>query len=99
MAKAKTPRNGKTTGTSNLNPAAQSIPPSVESVSELRETRRLAADTRKNLVPINLDDEIRRRAYELWEERGYEAGHQEEHWLIAEREVRQRYTQRHQHLA
>ena len=98
MAKAKTPRDGKTTG--NLNPTAQSIPPSVESVSELRETRRAAADTRKNLLPINLDDEIRQRAYELWEERGHEAGHQEEHWLTAEREVRQRYTQQQRlHLA
>lgn len=61
-------------------------------------TRRLEVakpEPRKNLVPINLDDEIRRRAYELYEQRGNSTGGSEtEDWLTAESEVRQRYHQR-----
>ena len=53
-------------------------------------------EPRANLVPINLDDEIRRLAYLLSERRGFEAGHETEDWVTAEREIRQRY---HQHSA
>jgi hypothetical protein len=48
-------------------------------------------ETRKNLVPINLEDEIRRRAYEIYLERGSTPGNESDDWLIAEREVRSRY--------
>lgn len=48
---------------------------------------------RANLVPINLEDEIRRRAYELAQQRGFESGHETEDWVKAEREVLQRYHQ------
>jgi DUF2934 family protein len=50
-------------------------------------------EPRANLVPINLEDEIRRLAYLLSERRGFEPGHESEDWLVAEREVRQRYHQ------
>jgi DUF2934 family protein len=50
-------------------------------------------EARANLVPINLDDEIRRLAYLLSERRGFEPGHEAEDWLAAEREIRQRYHQ------
>ena len=53
-------------------------------------------EPRAKLVPINLEDEIRRLAYLLSERRGFEPGHDAEDWLTAEREVRQRY---HQHSA
>lgn len=53
-------------------------------------------DSRANLVPINLEDEIRRLAYLLSERRGFEPGHEADDWFTAEREVRQRY---HQHSA
>ncbi len=46
-----------------------------------------------NLIPINLEDEIRRRAYELYQQRGTASGSEAEDWLTAEREVRQRYRQ------
>jgi DUF2934 family protein len=46
-----------------------------------------------NLVPINLEEEIRRRAYELYQQRGPASGSEAEDWLTAEREVRQRYRQ------
>ena len=35
----------------------------------------------------NLDEEIRRRAYELYEERGRGDGHEIEDWLHAEAEI------------
>ena len=51
------------------------------------------SEPRTNLVPINIDDEIRRLAYLLSERRGFEPGHEAEDWVAAEREVRQRYHQ------
>jgi hypothetical protein len=60
---------------------------------ELMKSDTIKTDGRKNLVPINLDDEIRRRAYELYEQRGAGSGNEAEDWLTAEREVRQRYHQ------
>ncbi|HME36921.1 MAG TPA: DUF2934 domain-containing protein [Candidatus Sulfotelmatobacter sp.] len=54
------------------------------------------SEPRANLVPINLEDEVRRLAYLLSERRGFESGHETEDWLAAEREIRQRY---HQHSA
>jgi hypothetical protein len=53
-------------------------------------------EPRKNVVPINLEDEIRRRAFELYQQRGSASGSEAEDWLAAEREVLQRY---HQHSA
>ncbi len=53
-------------------------------------------EPRKNVVPINLEDEIRRRAYELYQQRGSGSGSEAEDWLTAEREVRQRYQQQQQ---
>jgi hypothetical protein len=45
------------------------------------------------VVPINVEDEIRRRAYELYQQRGAKPGSEAEDWLAAEREVKQRYHQ------
>jgi len=50
-------------------------------------------EARASIVPIKLDDEIRRLAYLMSERRGFEPGHETEDWLTAEREVRQRYRQ------
>ena len=58
-----------------------------------------------NVVPINLEEEIRRRAYELYLERrataGGEDGNGDENqdWLIAEREVRSRHGNQERHSA
>lgn len=51
------------------------------------------AEVKKNVFPINLDEEIRKRAYELYAQRGYTSGHENEDWLTAEREVLSRYHQ------
>ena len=98
MAKPKTPRTSveKPNGGA-IAPQANAIP--AENVSEIREVRRTAQDARKNIVPINMDEEIRRRAYELWEENGRESGRDEEYWLSAEREVLGRYTSQRQQTA
>jgi len=76
--------------------AAEAVP--VESELETKitpESRKLEvvkAEPRK-LVPINLEDEIRRRAYELYQQRANSSGSETEDWLTAEREVLQRYRQ------
>jgi Protein of unknown function (DUF2934) len=62
-----------------------------------KKTSIVKPETRANLVPINLEDEIRRLAYLLSERRGFEPGHETEDWLAAEHEVRQRYH--HQYSA
>ncbi len=51
----------------------------------------IKAEARSNLVPINLEDEIRRLAYLMSERRGFMPGHETEDWLAAEHEVRERY--------
>jgi hypothetical protein len=56
----------------------------------------VAAEIRRKIVPINLEDEIRRRAYEIYQERGCTPGDEHEDWLAAEREIRARYAQREQ---
>ena len=52
-------------------------------------------------VPFNLEDEIRRRAYELYLQRrataGAENGNQNEDWLMAESEIRSRYDRLARH--
>ena len=100
MAKAKTPSTNSTkTNGEAVSPSVTPVNPVNPSVSPepVAEFRKAAAETRKNIVPINLEDEIRRRAYELWEQHGCVDGHENEHWLVAEREVRERYqTQRQQ---
>src|ERR1700732_5533650 len=51
------------------------------------------SDSRATIVPINLEDEIRRLAYLMAERRGFEPGHASDDWFAAGQEVRQRYHQ------
>jgi hypothetical protein len=79
MAKAKTPRNGNPSGKQVISmPDATSVP-----------------SVRKNIsaspTPIDLEVQIRQRAYEIYEERGRTAGHEHEDWIQAEREVHARH--------
>ncbi len=46
----------------------------------------------KTSVALSLEDEIRLRAYQLYEERGCTPGDEREDWLVAEREVRARHN-------
>lgn len=95
MARPKTPRtnSGKQNGESLATPVNPTLP---DPITEIKEVRRTAPETRSNearnnIVPINLDEEIRRRAYELWEQHGREPGREQEHWFLAEREILARY--------
>jgi len=104
MAKPKGSK--KTNGNADVRPveAASTTLPAAETAATETTTAKKAArkpsiaksEPRANLVPINLDDEIRQLAYLLSERRGFEPGHETEDWLAAEHEVRQRY---HQHSA
>jgi hypothetical protein len=54
-----------------------------------------------NLEPVNLEEEIRRRAYELYLQRratvGAGNGNENQDWLIAESEIRSRYNKLARH--
>ena len=75
--------------------AAETAPtrPEVKVVAEPRKKLEVVKTESRRVVPINLEDEIRRRAYELYQQRGDRSGSEAEDWLSAEREVRQRYHQ------
>ncbi len=49
--------------------------------------RRVSVAESPHEQPIS-EDAIRNRAHELYEQRGSEPGHELEHWLQAERELR-----------
>jgi len=73
--------------------AEAKIAPPAKAAPEPRKLEVMKNETRKNVVPINLEDEIRQRAFELYKQRGAGSGSEAEDWLAAEREVRQRYRQ------
>jgi hypothetical protein len=54
-------------------------------------------EIKQNSSSVDLEAEIRRRAYELYEQRGYTPGYENEDWLVAEREILARSN--HQHSA
>ena len=99
MAKPRGPRkqNGEATVAVQATPAsvATDVTETVaaEPQKSLRKPSLFKSDSRSNVLPINLEDEVRRLAYEMAERRGFEPGHESEDWLAAEREVRQRYHQ------
>lgn len=69
------------------------VTPEAKATPEPRKLEVVKHEPRKNVLPINLEEEIRRRAYELYQQRGSSVGSEAQDWLIAEREVRQRYRQ------
>ncbi|HKF06363.1 MAG TPA: DUF2934 domain-containing protein [Candidatus Sulfotelmatobacter sp.] len=105
MAKPRVPKNvsqnpattGAASPSTELSTSGNGAAINAESATKsIRKPTIVKSETRPNLVPINLEDEIRRLAYLMAERRGFEPGHEAEDWLTAEREVRQRY---HQHSA
>lgn len=101
MARSKFPK--KTNSAAGLPPveganltAAEKNSPAItqpESQTSSRKPTIVKTETRASVVPINVDEEIRRLAYLMSERRGFEPGHETEDWLAAENEVRQRYRQ------
>lgn len=56
-------------------------------------TQGITQENKKASAGVNLEDEIRRRAYELFEERGGIPGYEHEDWVTAEREITARRNQ------
>jgi Protein of unknown function (DUF2934) len=82
MARAKTPRNG--------NPSSKQVisMPEATSLPSVRKNVASAIPT-----PIDLEVQIRQRAYEIYEQRGRIPGREQEDWAQAEREVHARHEQ------
>lgn len=100
MAKAKTPRTNRHSQTNNVPVDAPISPAQMQEFQpELRELKRALNEVRKTIVPINLEEEIRRRAYEIFEARGCTPGHETDDWFLAEREVLARYSSENRHTA
>lgn len=108
MAKPRSPKKNITpTGASQPVPSPENVAvasapvlspaePEVKTTEPYRTIRKpeiVKTDGRANLVPINLEDEVRQLAYLFSERRGFVPGYETEDWLAAEREVRQRYRQ------
>jgi len=88
-----TTNRSKKTGAA-AQPAAVQVAPEVD--KDVRKNGRAAVN-----VPVDLEEEIRRRAYELYLQRAASAGNgngnENQDWLIAEREIRSRHgSQEHQ---
>jgi len=105
MAKPRVPKNvSQNSGETGVGSASTELSTNgngaaINSENTTKSSRKpiiVKSETRPNVVPINLEDEIRRLAYLLAERRGFEPGHESEDWITAEREIRQRY---HQHSA
>jgi hypothetical protein len=99
-AKTTTAPEIQAAATSEVTTSVVSAEPAKEATNTIAKIETAKADlkaakrveVRKNVFPINLDEEIRRRAYELSEQRGFLPGHENEDWLRAEREILAHYT-------
>lgn len=80
------------TAAAGTTPAEATAEAQTGTVPEPRKMGVVKSEPRKNtVIPINLEDEIRRRAYEIYLQRGSAPGSEAEDWMNAERDVRQRY--------
>ena len=102
MPKAKSPRSPRSKQVSdpvNSNLTVMSdgaaAAPAIAPVIETKPLEVKKAENKKIAlpIPINLDEEIRRRAYEIFQQRGNAPGNEHEDWVVAEREVLARYQQ------
>lgn len=81
MPKAKTPRNTPPTNKQVITmPEAGTVP-----------IRRSASPDKPG--PMDLENQIRQRAYEIYEERGCTPGRETDDWFQAEREIQARHHQ------
>ena len=85
-----TPTRSKKSSSTTETPAVQ--PASTPVVPEVRNNVTPINLVAKKTTPVDLDEEIRRRAYELFLERKGTPGDPALDWINAEREVRARYA-------
>lgn len=99
MAKPKVPKKSNGDAVTPVEASAAAIESrltetgSPELKKSVRQPAIVKGEARATVVPINLDEEIRRLAYLMSERRGFEPGHETDDWLAAEHEVLQRYRQ------
>lgn len=87
-----TTSGSKKTETAIENATVQPVPAPVPVVPEIRKNVTAINAVAVSKTSVNLEDEIRRRAYELFLERKGAAGDPNGDWLVAEREVRARFA-------
>jgi hypothetical protein len=85
MANDKQPRNSAAKKTTNAKTRVPTSPEPVSTAEAMIATARNAVIEGNATIDL---DEVRKRAYELYEEGGRLEGRQEEHWYQAETEVR-----------
>lgn len=83
--------NGSTT-TRSKKASVRVEPIEVQQVPGTAEVSLPATPVAASKNGANLDEEIRRRAYELYMERNGQAGDPNRDWLVAEREIRARHA-------
>ncbi|MGA7293403.1 MAG: DUF2934 domain-containing protein [Terriglobales bacterium] len=100
--------NGSTTSTRSKKAQIPVPPATVEVAAEVstdgRKNGKTANLAAANRVTANIEEEIRRRAYELYLQRratasGGQNGDENQDWLIAEREILSRQGSQGQHTA
>ncbi|MFZ1132792.1 MAG: DUF2934 domain-containing protein [Terriglobales bacterium] len=99
----------KTTGNTTTNRSRKTeapAPPAAVQVAPEVPRNGKPASVLPRIAPVNVEEEIRRRAYELYLERRATAGgdsgnsgNKDQDWLIAEREILSRHGSHHQHSA
>lgn len=100
----------KTTGTTTTRSRKKAVPVPPDAVeiaaavgSEIRKNGKAVNQTAAMAAPENLEEEIRRRAYELYLQRratsGGINGDENQDWLVAEREIRLRRSGAQEHSA
>jgi hypothetical protein len=94
MAKAKTPRTASSSSNKPTTPAETKVTAMPESkVTNTPDVKTAEPKKYAPPTPINVEEEIRRRAYELSEARGFVPGYENDDWFVAEREILTRYRQ------
>jgi hypothetical protein len=99
MARSKSRNGSKTSNEAEATPAAPAsaaLAPetaSGENGKSKARPRMVKSNPRPSMVPFSLEEEIRRRAYELYEQRGPSSGNETDDWLVAEREILDRYQE------
>jgi Protein of unknown function (DUF2934) len=99
MARSKSRTGSKTSNDAEATPVAPAnavLAPETaggENGKSKTRPRIVKSAARPSMVPFSLEEEIRRRAYELYEQRGPSSGSETDDWLIAEREILERYQE------
>ncbi len=99
MARSKSRTGGKTPNDAEASPVAPvnaALAPDTtggEKGKSKAQPRIVKSAPRPSMVPFSLEQEIRRRAYELYEQRGPSSGTETDDWLVAEREILERYQE------